>query len=205
MARDTTPIVKRSRREGVALHPKAHKIMMKRKSMPGENANSRRRGKPSQYALQLREKQKVKRIYGLLEKQFRRQVAAAERSSGVTGEVLLQLMERRLDNAVYRLQIAPSRQAARQLVTHGHIMLNGRRVDIPSILLSAGDEISVRDASAKNNYFKERKDEIKKSDAQLSWLSFDTTKLQAKVTGLPTREEAEPDISEQLIIEFYSR
>lgn len=206
MARDTTPIVKRSRREGVALHPKAHKIMMKRKSVPGENANARRRGKPSQYALQLREKQKVKRIYGLLEKQFRKQVAVAERSNGVTGEVLLQLMERRLDNAVYRLQLAPSRQAARQLVTHGHIVLNGRRVDIPSILLSVGDEITVRDASARNNYFKELKDEIKKSDAnELSWLSFDNSKLQAKVTGLPTREEAEPEISEQLIIEFYSR
>ncbi len=205
MARDTTPIVKRSRREGVALHPKAHKIMIKRKSMPGENANSRRRGKPSQYALQLREKQKVKRIYGLLEKQFRRQVATAERSSGVTGEILLQLLERRLDNTVYRLQLAPSRQSARQLVTHGHIMLNGRRVDIPSILVSPGDEITVREASSKNNYFKERAEEIKKSDVSLSWISYNSSKLSAKVTGLPTREEAEPEISEQLIIEFYSR
>src|SRR5687767_15828558 len=124
MARDLAPIVKRSRREGVALHPKAHKIMVRRKSLPGQIAGSRR-SKPSQYSLQLREKQKVKRIYGTLERQFRRLVQEADRSQGVTGEVLLQLLECRLDNAVYRLQLAPSRQGARQLVSHGHIMLNG--------------------------------------------------------------------------------
>lgn len=201
MARDMEPIVKRSRREGVALHPKAHKIMVRRKALPGERAGTRR-GKITQYGQQLREKQKVKRIYGLLEKQFRRLVEEAEKSGGVTGETLLQHLERRLDNVVYRLQLAPSRQAARQLVTHGHIMLNGRRVDVPSIRVKVGDEITVRPKSAKNTYFQTLEIE---HPVDLSWLSFNKSKLTAKVTGLPKREEAEPDISEQLIIEFYSR
>lgn len=201
MARDNTPIVKRSRREGVALHPKAHKVMARRKSLPGEKAGARR-GKMTQYGRQLREKQKVKRIYGLVEKQFRKLVKEAERQQGVSGETLIQYLERRLDNVVYRLHLAPSRQAARQLVTHGHIMLNGRRVDVPSIRVREGDEIVVRPKSAKNTYFQNLAfDETPK----LSWLSFNKSKLSAKVTGLPKREEAEPDISEQLIIEFYSR
>lgn len=201
MARDMQSIVKRSRREGVALHPKAHKVMVKRKALPGERAGSRRR-KPSQYGQQLREKQKVKRLYGVMENQFRRLVKEAERSSGVTGETLLQYLERRLDNVVYRLQLAPSRQAARQLVTHGHIFLNGRRVDIPSIRVQPGDEVSVRPKSAQNNYFQMLEFD---TDVDLSWLSFDKSQLAAKVTAEPTREEAEPDINEQLIIEFYSR
>lgn len=201
MARDLMPIVKRSRREGVALHPKAHKVMARRKALPGERAGARR-GKMTQYAQQLREKQKVKRMYGLLEKQFRRLVKEAERRDGVSGELLLQFLERRLDNAVYRLHLAPSRTAARQLVTHGHIMLNGRRVDIPSIRLKPGDEISIRPKSAKNSYFQTLElDEA----VNVSWLSLNKGKMTAKVTGLPTREEAEPEISEQLIIEFYSR
>lgn len=201
MARDLTPIVKRSRREGVALHPKAHKVMVRRKALPGQRAGSRR-GKLSQYAQQLREKQKVKRLYGLLEKQFRRLVKEAERREGVTGELLLEYLERRLDNVVYRLHLAPSRTAARQLVTHGHIMLNGRRVDVPSIRVRPGDEISVRPKSQKNAYFSVLEFD---SGNELSWLSFNKSKLTAKVTTAPKREEAEPDISEQLIIEFYSR
>ncbi len=201
MARDKEPIVKRSRREGVALHPKAHKVMVRRKALPGERAGARR-GKLTQYGQQLREKQKVKRIYGVLEKQFRRLVEEAEKKRGVTGETLLQFLERRLDNVVYRLHLAPSRQAARQLVTHGHIMLNGRRVDVPSIRVKEGDEITVRPKSAKNAYFQSLDID---QDVDLSWLSFDKSNLKAKVTGLPRREEAEPGISEQLIIEFYSR
>lgn len=201
MARDLQPIVKRSRREGVALHPKAHKVMVKRKALPGERAGARR-GKTTQYGQQLREKQKVKRIYGLLEKQFRRLVKEAEKSTGVTGETLLQYLELRLDNAVYRLQLAPSRPAARQLVTHGHILLNGRRVDIPSIRLKPGDEITIRPKSAKNTYFQSLESD---TDVDLSWLSFNKSKMTAKVTATPKREEAEPDINEQLIIEFYSR
>lgn len=201
MARDLMPIVKRSRREGVALHPKAHKVMARRKALPGEKAGARR-GKMTQYAQQLREKQKVKRMYGLLEKQFRRLVKEAERKDGVSGEILLQLLEQRLDNAVYRLHLAPSRTAARQLVSHGHMMLNGRRVDIPSIRVKVGDEITVRPKSAKNSYFEAL--EIEESP-DLSWLSLNKSKLVGKVTGIPKREEAEPDINEQLIIEFYSR
>jgi small subunit ribosomal protein S4 len=204
MARDLTPVVKRSRREGMALHPKAHKIMAKRKALPGQKQGGRR-PKTSKYALQLREKQKVKRLYGLLEKQFGRLVKEAERLPGVTGENLLALLERRLDNVVYRLQIAPSRQAARQLVSHGHITLNGRRVDVPSIRVKAGDEIQVRAASAKNTYFNQRAEQLSEANVELSWLSFDKSKLAAKVTGEPTRDEVDPGISEQLIVEFYSR
>lgn len=201
MARDKEPIVKRSRREGVALHPKAHKIMVRRKALPGERAGARR-PKQTQYGRQLREKQKVKRLYGVMEKQFRRMVEEAERSPGVTGETLLQYLERRLDNVVYRLHLAPSRSAARQLVTHGHIMLNGRRVDIPSIRVNVGDELSVRPKSTNNAYFQSLEFD---NEVDLSWLSLDKSQLSAKVTSHPDREEAEPDISEHLIIEFYSR
>jgi small subunit ribosomal protein S4 len=205
MARNLTPIVKQSRREKVALHPKAVKIMQKRQYGPGDHGPSAGRTKPSQYALQLREKQKVKRIYGLLEKQFRRVVVEAERREGVSGDIMLQLLEQRLDNAIYRLNLAPSRQAARQLVTHGHFMLNDRRVDIPSILLKAGDVITVRPKSSANVYFKTMAEGLKQNQPSVRWLSLNATKLEAKVTGLPIREDAEQDIHEQLIIEFYSR
>lgn len=201
MARDREPIVKRSRREGTALHPKAHKVMVRRKALPGERAGARR-SKLTQYGQQLREKQKVKRLYGLLEKQFRRLVKEAERKDGVSGELLLQYLERRLDNLAYRLHLAPSRAAARQLVTHGHLMLNGRRVDVPSIRVDVGDEITVRPKSARNNYFQSLDID---QDVDLSWVSFDKSNLKATVTALPGREDTEPDISEQLIIEFYSR
>ena len=205
MARNLTPNVKQSRREKVALHPKAVKIMQKRQYGPGDHGPSAGRTKPSQYALQLREKQKVKRIYGLLEKQFRRVVVEAERREGVSGDIMLQLLEQRFDNAVYRLNLAPSRQAARQLVTHGHFMLNDRRVDIPSILLKAGDVITVRPKSSANVYFKTMAEGLKQNQPSVRWLSLNATKLEAKVTGLPIREDAEQDIHEQLIIEFYSR
>lgn len=201
MARDREPIVKRSRREGTALHPKAHKVMVRRKALPGERAGARR-SKLTQYGQQLREKQKVKRLYGLLEKQFRRLVKEAERKEGVSGELLLQYLERRLDNLAYRLHLAPSRAAARQLVTHGHLMLNGRRVDVPSIRVNVGDEITVRSKSARNSYFQSLDID---QDVDLSWVSFDKSNLKATVTALPGREDTEPDISEQLIIEFYSR
>lgn len=205
MARDLTPIVKRSRRERLALHPKAHKIMVRRKNAPGFMANQRRTN-VTQYGEQLREKQKVKRIYGLLEKPFRRLMAEAEGMAGITGANLLQLLERRLDNVAYRLQLAPSRQSARQLVSHGHLFLNGRRVNVPSIRVKVGDEITIRETSAKNTYFSELKDQIKDlPKSELSWLSFDPKTMKAKVTGLPTREEAEVGINEQLIVEFYSR
>jgi small subunit ribosomal protein S4 len=209
MARDTSPIVKQSRREGYALHPKAHKVMAKKTGIPGQHAQGRQ-GKPSLYLTQLREKQKVRRVYGLLEKQFAKLMQEADRSQNrgglLPGEFLLQLLERRIDNAVYRAGFATSRRAARQLVGHGHFLLNGRRVDIPSIRLKVGDELTVRPKSAKSGYFSQI-DEIAKNtyQAPLSWITGDIKKLTIKVTGLPQRDEAEPDIKEQLIVEYYSR
>ena len=207
MARDTQSIVKMSRREGYALHPKAHKALVKRAAvMPGQKNTGRgNRNKASQYSLQLREKQKVKRLYGLLERQFSNLMKEAGRRDGQTGELLLQLLEQRADNAVYRAGLATSRRAARQLVTHGHFTLNGRRVDVPSIRMKAGDELAVRDHSKQTEYFK-RLEDVSPAPASLpGWLKADRKKLVISVTGLPTREEAEPDINEQLIVEYYSR
>jgi small subunit ribosomal protein S4 len=208
MARDTSPIVKQSRREGFALHPKANKVMAKKTGIPGMHAGGRP-GKSSLYLTQLREKQKVRRTYGLLEKQFARLMQEASRASDngqLPGEVLLQLLERRIDNAIYRAGFATSRRAARQLVSHGHFLLNGTRVDIPSIRLKAGDEIVIRPKSAKSGYFSQIDDIVKNSLQQpLSWLKSDPKKITISITGLPTRDEAETDIKEQLIVEYYSR
>lgn len=205
MARDTTPIAKQSRREGYALHPKAHKILAKKSNMPGQ-AQGARQSKPSLYLTQLREKQKVRRSYGLLEKQFAKLMKEASRKQGLAGENLLQMLERRLDNAVYRAGFATSRRAARQLVGHGHFMLNGRRVDIPSIRLKPGDELVVRPKSAKSGYFTQL-DEVVKTASQptYSWLKSDAKKMTISITGLPLRDEADPEINEQLIVEYYSR
>lgn len=205
MARDTSPIVKQSRREGYALHPKAHKIMAKKSGIPGQHGGGRQ-GKQSLYATQLREKQKVRRLYGLLEKQFARLMDEAGRREGLTGENLLQLLELRMDNAVYRAGFATSRRAARQLVGHGHFLLNGTRVDIPSIRLKPGDELEVRPKSIKSGYFSQIDDVVNDSvQGPLGWIKSDPKKLKISVTGLPKREEAEADINEQLIVEYYSR
>lgn len=205
MARDTQSIVKMSRREGYALHPKAHKALAKRTTAPGQAANSRMRNKPSQYSLQLREKQKVKRLYGLLEKQFSNLMKEANRKQGQSGEVLLQFLEQRLDNAVYRAGFASSRRAARQLVSHGHFMLNGRRVDVPSIRLKAGDEFVVREHSNGTEYFKKLDDVSPAPSITPAWIKVDRKNRKVVVAGLPTREDAEPEIKEQLIVEYYSR
>lgn len=209
MARDTSPIVKQSRREGYALHPKAARIMAHKTGIPGMHAGDRQ-GKQSLYATQLREKQKVRRAYGLLEKQFIKLMHEAERTSVrgglLPGELLIQLLERRLDNAVYRAGFATSRRAARQLVSHGHFLLNGKRVDIPSIRVKVNDKITVRPKSTKSGYFS-RIDEVTKNSPNqpLSWLKSDPSKLTISITGLPQRDEAEIDIKEQLIVEYYSR
>jgi small subunit ribosomal protein S4 len=203
MARNIGPIAKLSRREGVELHPKAAKALARRNYIPGQHGQSRR-SKPSDYSVQLREKQKVKRMYGILEKQFRIYVARAERMDGVTGENLLALLERRLDNVCYRLGFAPSRQAARQMVTHAHITLNGKKVDIPSITVKPGDEIAVRASSLKKPLFVALDGNLAEASS-VSWLSLNAKKLSAKVTSLPLRSELDQDIQEQLIIEFYSR
>jgi small subunit ribosomal protein S4 len=205
MARDRQPITKQSRREGYALHPKAHKIMVKRNSPPGQQTR-RRPAKQSQFAIQLREKQKVKRIYGLLERQFKRLMKEADKTKGKSGEVLLQLLERRLDNVIYRAGFSVSRRGARQLVSHGHFLLNGRRVNVPSMKVVPGDEVIIRDKSKKSYYF-ENIDELttQVEHAAVSWLRVNRKKFQITVTGLPKREEAEVDINEQLIVEYYSR
>ncbi len=205
MARDTQSIVKMSRREGYALHPKAHKALAKRSTPPGQAANGRFRAKTSQYSLQLREKQKVKRLYGLLERQFSNLMKEADRSRGNAGVLLLQLLEQRADNVVYRAGFAPSRRAARQLVTHGHFMLNGKRFDVPSLRIQPGDTLEVRSQSQKTDYFN-RLDEVSPAgESNVSWVKADRKKMTVTVSALPLREEAEPDLNEQLIVEYYSR
>lgn len=207
MARDRQSIVKMSRREGYALHPKAHKALVKRTTMPGQQQQGGRgmRQKTSQYSLQLREKQKVKRLYGLLERQFSNLMKDASRGQGQAGEVLLQYLERRLDNAVYRAGFAPSRRAARQLVSHGHFLLNGVRVDIPSIRLKTGDSISLRPHGHQTEYFK-KLDDTSPAPAEIpAWMKVNRKKVELTVSTLPSRTDAEPDINEQLIVEYYSR
>lgn len=210
MARDTQPIVKMSRREGYALHPKAHKALVKRSGPPGQHGGGggggrNMRNKASQYSLQLREKQKVKRLYGLLEKQFAKLMEEASRTEGQSGATLLTFLERRLDNVIYRAGYAVSRRAARQLVTHGHFMLNGRRIDIPSIRIKVGDEITLREHSKDSDYFKRLDDTSPAPPDVPGWLKVNRKQISASITGLPTRDDAEPDIKEQLIIEYYSR
>ncbi len=205
MARDLGSIVKMSRREGYALHPKAHKALVRRPTPPGQQAAMARPSKPSQYALQLREKQKVKRLYGLLERQFSKLMAEANRSQGQSGEVLLQLLELRADNVVYRSGLAPSRRAARQLVSHGHFMLNDRRVDIPSIRLKPGDKFNLRKHSLSNDYFKHIEETSPAPSTIPAWLKVNRKKGEIMVASMPSRDDAEPDINEQLVVEYYSR
>ena len=208
MARDRHSIVKMSRREGYALHPKAHKALVKRSALPGYNPNSRSRGggSSSRYSLQLREKQKVKRIYGLLEKQFSNLMKDASRSTDQqSGVKLLELLERRLDNVIYRAGFAPSRRSSRQLSTHGHFLLNGTRVDIPSIRVKSGDVITLRPKSLKSDYFV-RIDDNSPSPSEIpSWLKVNRKKFEISVVGAPSRDDAETDINEKLIVEYYSR
>lgn len=205
MARDTSPIVKQSRREGYALAPKAHKVMAHKSGIPGEHADMRVRG-GSLYLTQLREKQKVRRLYGLLEKQFAKLMKEAAKADGLAGENLLQFLERRADNAVYRAGFATTRRQARQLVSHGHFLLNGRRIDIPSIRLKPGDVLEVRPKSQKSEYFKNIDNVVSSSNnTPLSWMKSDPKKMKIEITGLPKREEAEAGINEQLIVEYYSR
>lgn len=205
MARDISPIVKQSRREGYALASKAHKVMAKKTGIPGEHSDMRVRG-GSLYLTQLREKQKVRRLYGLLEKQFAKLMKEAAKADGLAGENLLQYLERRADNAVYRAGFATTRRQARQLVSHGHFMLNGRRIDIPSIRLKVGDVLEVRPKSSKSEYFKNLENVVSSaSTTPLSWLKSDPKKMKIEITGLPKREEAEAGINEQLIVEYYSR
>ena len=205
MARDISPIVKQSRRESWALAPKAHKVMAKKSGIPGQHGDMRVRG-GSLYLTQLREKQKVRRLYGLLEKQFAKLMKEAQKAEGLTGEILLEFLERRADNVVFRAGFASTRRQARQLVSHGHFTLNGRRVDIPSIRLKAGDKLEVRAKSQKSEYFKNLDNIVAASGVTpLSWMKSDAKKMTIEITGKPKREEAEAGINEQLIVEYYSR
>ena len=203
MARDLSPIGKQSRREGYALAPKAQKVMAKKTGIPGQHADMRVRG-GSLYLTQLREKQKVRRIYGLLEKQFAKLMREASRAEGMTGENLINYLERRADNVVYRAGFASTRRAARQLVSHGHFTLNGRRIDIPSIRVKPGDVLEVRAKSKKNSYFTNLND-VNSEKTSLSWMKSDIKNMKIEIIGQPKREEAEVGINEQLIVEYYSR
>ena len=194
------------RREGTKLFLKGERCTSKkcaldrRPTIPGQHPNSRK--KPTEYLLQLREKQKVKRAYGLLEKQFRGYYEAATRTKGITGEIMLSLLERRLDNVCYRLGLGASRAQARQIVNHGHILVNGKKVNIPSYQVKVGDEISVRETSAKSPLFAS----IREARVIVpKWLEFDSSKLTGKITTVPARDDIDLTIAEHLIIELYSK
>ena len=194
------------RREGCKLFLKGDRCvsskcaMEKRPVLPGQHGAGRK--KTTDYGVQLREKQKVKRAYGLLEKQFRGYYEEAERMKGVTGENMLSLLERRLDNVIYRMGIGSSRSESRQIVNHGHITVNGKRVDIPSYQVKVGDVIAIKESSQSLEMFKQLKG-IK--IAMPKWLEFDTDKLNGKINALPQRDDIDLNIQEHLIIELYSR
>jgi small subunit ribosomal protein S4 len=173
----------------------------KRNFPPGQHGKTRKQ-KLAGYGVQLREKQKVKRIYGVLEDQFRRYFEAADRTRGITGETLLQLLERRFDNVIYRLGLATSRPQARQLVRHGHFLINGKKVDIPSYSLRAGDVVTVKANSEKNATIVHAMEEVKGRGVP-AWLTFDGAS--GKVMSLPTREQINLPVQEQLIVELYSK
>jgi len=166
--------------------------------------HSARRRKPTEYAIQLREKQKARRIYGVLERQFRKHYRIAARKAGATGETLAQILEMRLDNVVYRLGLADSRAQARQIVTHGHIAVNDTKTDIPSFVVKVGDVVSVRPSSRDNEYFKLVAKGLSRK-ATPAWLTLDAQQMSGKVVATPTRADADTGIEDQLIVEFYSR
>lgn len=208
MAKYTGSVCRLCRREGIKLYLKGDRCysdkcaINRRPSAPGQHGQ--RRKKASEYGIQLREKQKARRTYGVLEKQFERYYGKAERMKGITGENLLQLLERRLDNVVYRLGFAESRAQARQFVLHGHITVNGKRVNIPSYLIDAGDIIAVKEKSASNvDHFKSLKEDASKT--VVPWLQVDFEKLEGSVSALPAREDIDVPIQEHLIVELYSR
>lgn len=203
MARYTGPKAKKARALGEAIFGPS-KAFDKKKYPPGMHGNSRRRKNKSDYANQLMEKQKVKYTYGVLERQFRNLFERATRKGGVTGEVLLQLLESRLDNTVYRLGIAPTRRAARQLVTHKHICLNGVVINVPSASLKPGDIVTVRGKSQGNSVIVDSvgaKSDVRK----FSWLEFNSDKMEGKFLTAPERDQIPENFNEQLIVELYSK
>ena len=206
MARYTEASCRQCRREGMKLYLKGERCYStnkcafeRRPTPPGK-----RRTKLSEYGLQLREKQKVKRIYGVLEKQFAHYFDLAEKQKGITGSNLLEILETRLDNVVYRLGLATSRKEARQLVQHAHFLVNGKKVNVPSYLVKEGDTIEVKAKSKKSPKFKEIL-EATENRAVAPWLSADLDTLSGKVIGRPTREDIDVEIAEHLIVELYSK
>jgi small subunit ribosomal protein S4 len=206
MARYHGPVGKVSRRLGIGITEKGQRILNKRSYPPGQHGPGAKRRQVSDYGLQLMEKQKARYLYGVLERQFRRLFEDASRRTGVTGEYLLSLLERRLDNVVYRLGLATTRNQARQLVNHGHIMVDGRKTNIPSYTVKVGQVISVRPESRRRTYFKNLVDSGELNRYRTpDWLRLNPADVSGQVLALPRREDAEPGINEQLIVEFYSR
>jgi small subunit ribosomal protein S4 len=212
MSKYKDPVCKLCRREGEKLFLKGQRCYTpkcafeRREYPPGEHGRQAmwRRRRVSEYWKQLREKQKTRRVYNVTERQFRRYYRAAVKRRGLTGEALLQMLERRLDNVVYRLNFAESRAQGRQLVTHGHFTVNGRRTDVPSMLVEPGDVIAVRDGSRKREYFKGLSD-VAESRAAPKWLDRNSAELSAKVVQVPERGDIDANFNEQLIVEYYSR
>lgn len=216
MAKTLSPVCKLCRREGEKLFLKGERCytpkcaIEKRNFAPGQHGRTATRGKgmgtgrASDFARQLRAKQKARRIYGVLERQFRRYYDTAISRRGLTGLNLLQILESRLDNVIYRLGFATSRPQARLLVTHGHFTVNGRRTDVPSMLLSPGDEVMVRDGSGKLIYFKDLNVDAEQRNAP-AWLGRDLKKMSGTVGRMPERAEIDGSLDEQLIVEYYSR
>ena len=202
MARYTGPICKLCRREGIKLCDKINCAFEKRNYPPGMHGQRTGR-KPSEYALQLREKQKTKRIYGVLEKQFRGYYQRAAGRKGVTGELLLQMLECRLDNLIFRLGFAPTRRSARQLVNHRHIVVNGRIVNIPSFQVAPGDTVQIRAGSRQMQLVHDALSRA--GDAGPSWLSVDKVNLSGTLLEYPMRDEIPTTVEEQLIVELYSK
>ena len=208
MARYTGPVCRLCRREGVKLYLKGDRCFTekcaidRRAYAPGQHGQGRK--KVSEYGTQLREKQKARRIYGVLEKQFETYFDKAERQKGITGENLLRLLERRLDNVAYRLGFGASRAEARQLVLHNHLTLNGHKANIPSMLVKVGDVIQVKEKSKDTPKFQEIKENLAHKNPP-AWLEIDSEQLTAKVVALPTKEQLDVPIQEHLIVELYSR
>ncbi len=201
MARYTGPKSKIARKFGEAIFGD-DKSFEKKNYPPGQHGNNRRRGKKSEYAIQLMEKQKAKYTYGILEKQFRNLFAKANRSKGVTGEVLLQLCEARLDNVVYRMGVSPTRSGARQLVSHRHITVNGELVNIPSYSLKPGDVVGVRE---KSKSLQAIGDSLAANSRVYEWITWNTDKLEGTFVSVPERLQIPENIKEQLIVELYSK
>jgi small subunit ribosomal protein S4 len=212
MSKYIGPVCRLCRREGEKLYLKGARCLSskcaieKRDFAPGQHGKEGhfKKNRSSDYLLQLREKQKARRIYGVLEAQFRRYYKQALKSRGVTGQVLLQMLERRLDNVIFRMGYAANRAQARNLVTHGHFNVNGRRTDVPSTILEPGDVVEVRSGSQRRTYFKNVKAEDE-SRAVPTWLERNLDRLSGKVLRLPSRQEIDAKLNEQLIVEFYSR